>query len=81
MSKDLVSGKVQIKCSNIIKQYRKWLSLTFIKEDKRENNPNWPQIPDHSYRILITGGSGSGKTNSSFNLISQQPDVDKISIN
>ena len=33
-----------------------------IKEDKRENNPNWPQIPDHSYRILITGGSGSGKT-------------------
>ena len=23
----------------------------------------WPQIPDHSYRILIIGGSGSGKTN------------------
>ena len=25
-------------------------------------NPNWPYIPDQSYRILITGGSGSGKT-------------------
>ena len=28
--------------------------------------------------ILIIGGSGSGKTNSLFNLISQQPDIDKI---
>ena len=24
-----------------------------------EHNPNWPQIPDHPYRILIIGGSGS----------------------
>ena len=29
-------------------------------------NPNWPQIPDHPYRILIIGGSGSGKTTSLF---------------
>ena len=28
----------------------------------KENNPNWPQISDHSNRILIIG-SGSGKTN------------------
>ena len=48
------------------------------KENKKEHNPNWPQIPDHSYRILIIGGSGSGKTNSLFNLINQQPDIDKI---
>ena len=34
----------------------------------KENSPNWSQIPDHPYRILITGGSGSGKTNSLFNL-------------
>ena len=32
-----------------------------VKENIKEH-PNWPQIPDHSYRILITGGSGSGKT-------------------
>ena len=32
----------------------------------------------NSYRILIIGGSGSGKTNSSFNLINQQPDIEKI---
>ena len=27
---------------------------------------------------MIIGGSGSGKTNALFNLISQQPDIDKI---
>ena len=36
------------------------------------------QIPDYSYRILIIGGYGSGKTNSLFNLINHQPDIDKI---
>ena len=35
-------------------------------------------IPDHPYRILITGGSGSGKTNLLLNLIENQPDIDKI---
>ena len=39
-------------------------------EKIKEHNPNWPEIPDHSYRILIIGGSESGKTNSLFNLIS-----------
>ena len=33
------------------------------KKIKKEHNSNWPQIPDHPYRILIIGGSGSGKTN------------------
>ena len=33
---------------------------------------------DHPYRILIIGGCGSGKTNSLFNLINHQPDIDKI---
>ena len=30
-------------------------------ENKTEHNSKWPHIPDHSYRILIIGGSGSGK--------------------
>ena len=29
-----------------------------VKEGTEKRNPNWPQIPDHSYRTLITGGSG-----------------------
>ena len=35
--------------------------------------------PDHPYRVLKIQGSGSGKTNSFFNLIiSHQPDIDNI---
>ena len=49
-----------------------------VKEEIKEHNLNWSQIPDHPYRILIFGGSGFGKTNSLFNLINQQPDIDKI---
>ena len=26
------------------------------------SNPNWPYIPDHSFMILIIGGSRSGKS-------------------
>ena len=38
-------------------------------ENKIEHNLNQPYIPDHLCRILITGGSGSGKTNALLNLI------------
>ena len=41
-------------------------------------NDKWPYIPDHPYRILIIGGSGSAKTNALLNLIENQPDIDKI---
>ena len=35
-------------------------------------------IPDHEYRILIIDGSGSGKTITLLNLISNRPDIDKM---
>ena len=28
-------------------------------ENNKERNEKWPFIPDHSYKILIIGGSGS----------------------
>ena len=49
-----------------------------IKENIKEHDPIWPQTPDHPCRILIIGGSGSGTTNSLFNLISHLPDIDKV---
>ena len=39
------------------------------RKSKREHNPNCPQIPDHSYKILTTGASGSGKIITLPNLI------------
>ena len=44
----------------------------------KQNNQKWSYIPDYLYRILIIGGSGSGKTNALLNLINNQPDIDKI---
>ena len=49
-----------------------------IKEKNQIYNEKWPYIPDHPYRILIIGGSGSGKTNTLLNLINEQKDIDKI---
>ena len=47
---------------------------------KINGNPNWLYNLGHPYRILITGGSRSGKTNALLNLIKhQQPDNDKKS--
>ena len=43
-----------------------------------ENNKKQWKIPDHPYRIIIIGGSGSGKTNALINLINEQNDIDKI---
>ena len=38
-------------------------------ENNKEHNEKWPYTPDYPYRILITGGCGSGKTNTLLNLI------------
>ena len=50
----------------------------YTNENKTEHNLKWPYIIGHPYRILIVGGSGSGKTHALLNLINNQPDVDKI---
>ena len=50
----------------------------YTNENKMEHNSKWPYIPDHPYRILIIGGSGSGKTNTLLNLINNQQDINKI---
>ena len=43
----------------------------YANENKIKHNSKWPYIPDHPYRILIIGGSGSGKTNALLNLINK----------
>ena len=51
---------------------------SITNENNKEHKGKWPYIPDHLYRILIIGGSGSGKTDALLNLINEQDDIDKI---
>ena len=68
-----------IKWNNITKRDGKIVSFDDVtKENIEGHKPNWPEIREHPYRILIIGDSGSGKINSLFNVVSQQSDIDKI---
>ena len=49
-----------------------------VNNNNEEHNEKWPHIANHPYRILIIGGSGSGKTNTLLNLINEQRNIDKI---
>ena len=52
----------------------------YTNGNKTEDNSKWPYIPDHPYRTLVIGGSGSAKTNALLNLINNQLDIDNIYI-
>ena len=51
---------------------------SITNENNKKHSEKWPYIPDHPYRVLIIGGSGSGKTNTLLNLINEQNNIDKI---
>ena len=57
--------------------YKMFNQDNIIKENNKKHNKKWPFIPDHPYKVLITGDSGSGKANPLLSLISQQDDIDK----
>ena len=44
---------------------------SITNKNSKKHNEKWPYIPDHPCRNLITGGSGSGKTNALINLINE----------
>ena len=47
-----------------------------VKKGKHnENNSNLPYIPDHPYRMLVIGGSWSGKANALLNLKKRQDEM------
>ena len=48
------------------------------KENNKKHNEKRPYIPDHPFRILIIGASGTWKTSVFLNLINEQNDIDKI---
>ena len=70
MIKRLTFWKIIVKINTCRSQRIKMINFDdYVNENKTEHNKNWPYIPDHPYRILIIGGSGSGKTNLLLNLI------------
>ena len=50
----------------------------FTGENTQERNLHWRKSPNHPYRILIVGDSGSGKMYALLNLRKHRPDTDKI---
>ena len=48
------------------------------KEDIKEHNSKYAEIPDRPSRILIIFVFGSGKTNALPNLVNHEPAIDKI---
>ena len=47
-------------------------------ENNKKHNEKWPYVPDHPYRIITNGGSGSGKTNALINVVNENNDIGKI---
>ena len=60
------------------KSSKKHLNKYITKENTKVDKPNWPQIPDQPYRILIICSSGPGKINALLNLINCEPAIVKI---
>ena len=54
---------------------------SITSENNKKHNKKWPYIPDYPYRIIIIGGSVSGKGNTLINLINEEKDIDKIYLN
>ena len=51
----------------------------YVESVEINPNQNWPYVLNHPHRILIIGGSGSGKSNVLLNLIKhQRPSIDKF---
>ena len=51
---------------------------SITNKNNKKHNEKWLYIPDHPYRMLKIGGSGSEKANTLLNLINEQHDIDKI---
>ena len=51
---------------------------SITNKNNKEHDKKWSYIPDDPYRILIIGGSGSGKTNKLLYLIKEQDVINKI---
>ena len=79
ISEKICSKRNLVFDSIVIFIHYKMINLDSItNENNKEHNEKWSYIPDHPYRIIIIGGSESGKTNTLLNLIKEQDKHDII---
>ena len=52
--------------------------VSITNKNNKQHSKKWPYIPDHPYRILIIGRSGSGRKKVLLHLIKGQDDSDKM---
>ena len=64
-------GRVIFDNTTIFIHYKMINLDSITNENNKLLSEKWPYIPDHVCRILITGGFGSGKTNTLLNLINK----------
>ena len=62
---------------NIWSMQNPWLSIMINANEVTWENPYWRKILDHPCRILIVGGTISGKTNALLNLVNHH-NIDKF---
>ena len=76
------TNKISLSCLMIKDIFSEMESLinfdSITNKSNKKRYESWPYISDHPYRILIIGGSGSGKANTLLNLVNEQHDIDKI---
>ena len=75
-------SRVGRKCKRQLLGYAKKIAIIINfddvrKENRQKHNSHWLLLPDHRYRILTVGSSGSGKIIVLHNLINHQPDIYK----
>ena len=54
------------------------INFNYTSKKHKNRNPNWLQVPDYPYRMLVIVNYGPGKTNALLNLISYKPDIYEI---
>ena len=47
-------------------------------ESNKNHNKKWPYITGHPHKMLMIGGSGSGKTNTLLNFIKEKDNDERI---
>ena len=58
-------------CISFLQQTKNFILDDFTNENNEDHNKKWSYVPYQLCRMLIIGGSGSGKTNALLSIIKE----------